>query len=336
MEIYKINGQPSVIEPMENQKFGEIYCNFEGKLTFQCFFCSTRMKEIAEFIVHYMIHFEEVFVLKTEDDVPSQLADINLEHFDKKTHETNAQDIISNSVSYTKTASDINEKCKNKDRRHESSKQFDIPQNCNLCGKDFLNKLAWERHNEYHAIGLLPDIYECDICGRKIKLKKDLLNHMRRTHSNERYPCTLCGKQFTRACYVSIHMKMHKEIRPFQCDVCGKTFVMSGALTSHKRFHDNTLTQCPCLVCGKVFNRPGTLADHIRIHNGDKPFKCECGAKFRTKRYLNEHKTRHLKVKNFSCDLCGMKFKQPAGVKSHKRKVHGKKSVVSKWMKSGA
>lgn len=45
---------------------------------------------------------------------------------------------------------------------------------------------------------------------------------------------------------------------------------------------------------------------------------------------LYVHRTIHWTGKNFACDICDMKFKNPAGVRSHKRKVHGKKITTRK------
>lgn len=45
---------------------------------------------------------------------------------------------------------------------------------------------------------------------------------------------------------------------------------------------------------------------------------------------LYVHRTIHLTEKNFACDICNLKFKNPAYVKTHKRKVHEKNKVPKK------
>lgn len=45
---------------------------------------------------------------------------------------------------------------------------------------------------------------------------------------------------------------------------------------------------------------------------------------------LYVHRTIHLTEKNYACDICDMRFKNPAYVKSHKRKVHDKKKIPKK------
>lgn len=138
--------------------------------------------------------------------------------------------------------------------------------NCYLCDKAFVSQANLNQHIQNHS--LYPDSFECDICGSRIKKKKDLLDHMKHTHSGKKYPCCICGKQFSRSSYLLVHMRMHNGERAHQCATCGKTFIMAGALTFHMRKHNNTLTQLPCSICGKIFNRPGALADHIRVHTG--------------------------------------------------------------------
>ncbi|XP_037040982.1 zinc finger protein 12-like [Bradysia coprophila] len=347
MELCIINDPLNYIEPKDHHKFGEIYCNYEGKLTFHCVLCPAQMKEATEFTIHYMVHFKEVFVVKTEDDKCLFEPHIGVDETVTKSpsaDKTKSVDEPTDVASSLKLENCSEIDCDDstaeaemveKKRKHkrERSKRYNRPiQQCHLCGKDFVSKIYLDRHIENHA--WFPSIHECDICGRKIKEKKDLMDHMRHMHTGIKFPCKICGKEFSRSSYVHMHMRMHNEIRPYQCAVCGKTFVMTGALTSHMRKHNNTMTQCPCPTCGKIFNRPGALADHVRVHTGEKPFKCDiCQSSFRTRKYLNEHKTIHLTEKNHSCDLCGMKFKQQAGVRVHKRKVHGKKVTVNKRFK---
>lgn len=43
------------------RKFGEIFCNDMGELTYQCVICSEEMDHSDEFSLHYMSHFRDVF-----------------------------------------------------------------------------------------------------------------------------------------------------------------------------------------------------------------------------------------------------------------------------------
>lgn len=239
MELCIINDPLNYAEPQDHQKFGEIYCNYEGKLTFHCVLCPAQMKEANEFTIHYMIHFREVFVVKTEDEncifepdiginVTATL-DVPLTETEKPTDEPTTDscfddelftDVVAGS-SNPSNVEKIGAADKKRKRKRERSKRYNRPvRKCNLCGKEFVSKIYLDRHIEYHA--WFPSIHECDICGRKIKEKKDLMDHMRHMHTGIKFPCKLCGKEFSRSSYVHMHMRMHNEIRPYQCAVCGK------------------------------------------------------------------------------------------------------------------
>lgn len=247
MELCIINDPLNYNEPNDHHKFGEIYCNYEGHLTFHCVLCPAQMKEAKEFTIHYMVHFKEVFVVKTEDEKCIFEPDIGIDEtvVEQSTTEIETKKIIDdrktvdcfvNELKDVAGSSKLDEcdEIENEDsvpetevtekkRKHkrERSKRYNRPvQQCNLCGKDFVSKIYLDRHIENHA--WFPSMHECDICGRKIKEKKDLMDHMRHMHTGIKFPCKLCGKEFSRSSYVHMHLRMHNEIRPYQCAVCGK------------------------------------------------------------------------------------------------------------------
>lgn len=234
MELFIRSDPLNYNEPKDHHKFGEIYCNYEGKLTFHCVLCPAQMKEAKEFTVHYMVHFKEVFVVKTENEKSIFEPDIGIDETELPVTETTkligdpnvvncfVDESVTDAAGSSKPeeCNEIVEK-KRKHNKRERSKRYNRPvQKCNLCGKEFVSKIYLDRHIEYHA--WFPSIHECDICGRKIKEKKDLMDHMRHMHTGIKFPCKLCGKEFSRSSYVHMHMRMHNEIRPYQCAVCGK------------------------------------------------------------------------------------------------------------------
>lgn len=293
----------------ENQKFGEIYCNFEGKLTFQCVFCPSQMKDVTEFNIHYIIHFREVFVVKKEDEACVFEPEIGIDV--TEAFEINHELINGSGESYDDSVYDRN------DIQSDQVNQLD----CTMCNKTFESQYGFVRHIQNHA--LFPESFNCDICGSNIKKKKDLLGHMKDKHSGIKHPCSICGKEFNRSSYLSVHKRIHEDVRPFKCTTCGHAFITAGALSFHMKKHNNTMPQCPCQYCGKVFDRSGALVEHVRLHTGEKPFDCDiCSQNFRTKRHLRQHKASHLTLKEYPCDTCGMNFERSSEVISHKRKVH--------------
>lgn len=302
METLISNDPLIIVGSNESQKFGEIYCNFEGKLTFQCVFCPSQMKDVTEFNVHYIIHFRDVFVVKKEDEVCVFEPEIGIDVTEQL--QTNPND------SQSQEQSD----------REPNIIQSDQTTALNY-NKTFEPHCNFARHVEKHA--LFPDSFYCDICGSNIKKKRDLLGHMKDKHSGIKHPCTICGKEFNRSSYLTVHKRIHDDIRPFKCADCGHAFVTAGALSFHMKKHNNTMPQCPCIYCGKVFDRSSALAEHVRIHTGEKPFQCKvCSMNFRTKRHLREHRASHLTKKEYPCDKCGVNFEKSSEVIAHKRKIH--------------
>lgn len=243
MELCIINDPLNYVEPKDHHKFGEIYCNYEGKLTFHCVLCPAQMKEAKEFTIHYMVHFREIFVVKAENEngifeqhvafdepVMKSLSNETIIFDDNVKAEQRPVDECtdtsslkledSNRIDCDESRPEADTTHKKRKHKRERSKRYNRPvQQCNLCGKDFVSKIYLDRHIENHA--WFPSIHECDICGRKIKEKKDLMDHMRHMHTGIKFPCKICGKEFSRSSYVHMHMRMHNEIRPYQCAVCG-------------------------------------------------------------------------------------------------------------------
>lgn len=297
------NDPLTLADSNDSQKFAEIFCNFEGKLTFHCVFCPSQMKDIAEFNIHYIIHFREVFIVKNEDEPCVFEPDIGI---DEVKEEINR--------------SEIKEEARNGQYDNDQCLQNETSQ-MHCIKRNKVSESQYSRRVDNHE--LLPESFSCDICGSNIKKKKDLLGHMKDKHSGIKHPCTICGKAFNRSSYLAIHMRIHQDIRPFSCTECGNAFVTAGGLSFHMKKHNNTMPQCPCVYCGKVFNRSGALAEHVLLHTGEMPFECSiCGVTFRTKRHLREHKASHMTVKEYPCDKCGDNFENASDVIEHQRTIH--------------
>lgn len=250
--------QFTIYDPLdsEDHKFGEIYCNYQGKLTFHCVFCPIKLKDASEFIIHYIVHIKEVFEIKKEPETCIFEPDVEIDesHFhpsevksdhsedggdsdDKVIEKLESENFESKNVieKYTKTQRTPSKTSCTK----ESDKKFGQPHRCNICSQEFILKSALDRHRDSHGIGVYPTRFECDICGSKVKLKKDLRTHMRRKHIEDKIPCSVCSKVFCRKNYLSEHMKIHvkPENRPFKCDICKKGFVTAKDVEMHMKRH---------------------------------------------------------------------------------------------------
>lgn len=92
---------------------------------------------------------------------------------------------------------------------------------------------AYDDHMKDHC----ENEWLCHLCGRKLKTKRNLINHYF-VHSGEKpFSCNDCGKVFTCKDKLKLHLKIHKGIRPHVCLVCNKAFIQKGHLASHSKSH---------------------------------------------------------------------------------------------------
>lgn len=209
-----------------------------------------------------MVHLDEVFVIKKEDetlfepnvyieeresDIKVNIEEVNLSSFhyeetnetppskrkpnSKRQHKTQPSREQTKKQVTTVTSTVSKSKAK---ATPKSMKNIDKPRmTCNSCDQQFVNKTTMDKHLKSHEFGFLQSAYECDICERHIKSKKDLLDHMRKKHAERKYACNICNKKFKNPAYVVVHMRVHvvdptkSQLfdEPQPCHICGKEFV---------------------------------------------------------------------------------------------------------------
>lgn len=340
MEFDSVVNPLSFSESKKSYKFGEIYCTFDGLMTFHCNYCPSKVKDFVEFSVHYMVHFDEVFVIKKEDetlyepnvyieekesDVKVNIEEVNISsfHFEdiretldykrktnpKREHKAHtSREQTKRQIAHTSTVS----KVKVKNVSPKSLKNVDRPKlTCTSCNQQFVNKTTMEKHIKSHEFGFLQSAYECDICERQIKSKKDLLDHMRKKHAERKYACKLCNKKFKNPAYVVVHMRVHvvdptkSQLfdEPQPCHICGKEFVSKVNYARHIKSHAFGFLPpvYDCDICGDKINNKKDLSDHMRLHAQPK-YECKmCGKKFKRKSYMEIHYRIHNNVHPFIC-----------------------------------
>lgn len=298
----------------KSYKFGEIYCTFDGLMTFHCNYCPSKVKDFVEFSVHYMVHFDEVFVIKKEDeplyepnvyidekecDVKVNIEEVNISsfHFEdvpvtseskrkphsKREHKAHASREQTKKL-VAPTTSTVS-KLKAKNLSPKSSKNVDRPKlTCTSCDQQFVNKTTMEKHLRGHEFGFIQSAYTCDICERHIKSKKDLLDHMRKKHAERKYACKMCNKKFKNPAYVVVHMRVHvvdptkSQLfdEPQPCHICGKEFVSKVNYARHIKSHAFGFLppEYTCDICGDKISNKKDLSDHMRLHAQPK-YECK-------------------------------------------------------------
>lgn len=97
----------------------------------------------------------------------------------------------------------------------------------------FLCLETYDDHMKEHC----ENEWLCHLCGRKLKTKRNLINHYY-VHSGEKpFNCDECGKVFTCKDKLKLHYKIHQGIRPHVCLICNKAFIQKGHLASHSKSH---------------------------------------------------------------------------------------------------
>uniref|UniRef100_A0A3Q3GGS6 C2H2-type domain-containing protein n=1 Tax=Labrus bergylta TaxID=56723 RepID=A0A3Q3GGS6_9LABR len=169
---------------------------------------------------------------------------------------------------------------------------------CDVCGKNFLSVVGFQRHAVLHT-GEKP--YECDVCLKKYASKNTLRNH-RLVHVEEKpHRCDVCDKTFVFKQQLRTHAVSHTGEKPYTCDLCGKsTFAIERTLKSHRLGHVEEKPH-KCHVCQKSFAFKQLLMNHSRSHTGEKPYTCDlCGKSVSDFRSLSRHKMSHSGRKRYS------------------------------------
>lgn len=198
---------------------------------------------------------------------------------------------------------------------HEDIKAFP----CTICPKRFKAlpylKLHLLRHNTERN-------HKCQSCQMSFKTRIDLNQHFK-VHLFERnFQCDYCGFSFKRKGDLLKHMNVHVLNRPFKCEQCGKDYKRKNDLSTHVyRCHNPNGKRYECPICLKRFMAKVCCTSHVKTHDINRPFKCEqCGAQFRTKKVLEQHKNSpriHNVVVNPECDYCGKQFKTYTAIYQH-------------------
>ena len=107
--------------------------------------------------------------------------------------------------------------------------------NCDKCHKRFTTPNALQSHMVYHS----DEKFECNICGKILKSKANIKNHIMQIHiRKETYICPHCGKISKSKGNLQQHInKIHLQLRPFACTVCPKKFKSAQQNEAHMRTH---------------------------------------------------------------------------------------------------
>ncbi|KAL0966784.1 hypothetical protein UPYG_G00300080 [Umbra pygmaea] len=202
---------------------------------------------------------------------------------------------------------------------------------CFICGKSVRERTTLREHLRIHS-GEKP--YLCSICGQSFRHGSSYRLHLRVHHDDKRYECDECGKTFIRHDHLTKHQKIHSGEKAHQCEECGKCFRRHDHLTVHyksvhlgeKVWQKYKTAVHQCEVCKKEFKGKSSLEMHFRTHSGEKPYRCPvCNQTFRIKKTLTKHLVIHSDARPFNCTHCSATFKRKDKLKYHTDHVHSTK-----------
>ncbi|XP_017775854.1 PREDICTED: zinc finger protein 271-like [Nicrophorus vespilloides] len=263
-------------------------------------------------------------------------------------------------------------------KRHMLIHSDEKPFVCSECGLGFRQKRYLRNHlkinhntettNLYH---LAKSNHRCDVCGKKFSNSYVVLRHKRLQHGVENSSkCDLCMATFVNRTKLRIHLKSeHGELikmprrKPdeieskYYCDICHRGYAQNGIMKRHKRLKHSNIEEPPpnpaktvkkksqrtmhselvrrcrisgpddkvfykCEFCEKIYKFSSSLITHQTIHTGIRNFSCHiCGKRFRQGSNLNIHiNAFHNKIRKFSCTICQMRFATKAFLEEHMNK----------------
>ncbi|XP_001868504.2 zinc finger protein 28 [Culex quinquefasciatus] len=143
---------------------------------------------------------------------------------------------------------------------------------CEICGM-LVNRENQERHRNEH-LGHRP--YACSVegCEHSFSSRAGLLGHMaRHADRNNVYDCDICGAKIKTKSSLQRHRKMHTAEKPHACSICGKRFWRKSYLNHHATVHTG-IAKFPCEYCGFVFKNKYWRSFHVKqkhVAKGDQP-----------------------------------------------------------------
>lgn len=155
------------------------------------------------------------------------------------------------------------------------------------------------KFQQFRTGTVAPGPSTCDICGLQKPTRRQISDHIRKTHLILPTTCNFCGKLFRIPSLMKYHMKYHLP-KQHRCTFCDKKYVVS--------FLVSTLT-----------------------------FSMFFDFFYQTAKDLQRHKqSAHNMGPGYKCEYCQATFRSLPSVSNHRIKVHGiRRKEFKSWYHTG-
>uniref|UniRef100_A0A6P7F4L7 Zinc finger protein 208-like n=1 Tax=Diabrotica virgifera virgifera TaxID=50390 RepID=A0A6P7F4L7_DIAVI len=241
------------------------------------------------------------------------------------------------------TLSNLRSHMKNCRVKYEITSEIDIKSEafekkkfkCNICTKKLKNKRDALEHKNLHT-GDKP--FKCDQCDRSFPLSSSLRVHKKEKHSKtlkeKVRKCVVCSKEYKSHSGLLLHYSSsHKELGydyTEDCAICGKTCRTKAQLKIHELTHTG-FKRFECHICNNGFTKKDALEAHNRsAHTGEKPYVCDyCDKRFAQRAPYLYHLKLHTGERSHFCVNCKKGYITLSNLRSHMKNCRVKYEITS-------
>ncbi|XP_063697524.1 zinc finger protein 431-like [Culicoides brevitarsis] len=183
---------------------------------------------------------------------------------------------------------------------------------CRHCGKCYSTWYVVKDHIRTEHLGIM---LQCELCGKQLRSKNDLDEHLLKHENPKPFACHHCEKRFVNKERIKVHiLSKHFDRANYICEICSRKFVQESDMNKHKALVHTDERPFACEKCPKTFKLECYLKNHVySVHVPDelKPkFGCQsCDFVTTKQKYLENHKKNHINdALKVPCGFCGKRF----------------------------